>query len=322
MYVLKQNSFWTVEENQWLHEQLQDSEVRALVKLVGGQHDYGDAANEICTRFKVRFPNPRRGESAQEFWFRKKKHRGKYELSRWAPDTEDEYKQRVEKLKPHIRSWLSQHYTVRRVSKKGKVGALTVPPGSSGDAQPPRATLQPHREKNTRRKSALDMYQMSEDCPGRGDTNIGQWRHKNCLDWIDLSDEDRRRFTSEADEYNAAWRAARELEAPADDSPPVYDIDSMSGLVDDTIRVVHDTKYWGGLFIVAAPAGEADSDIYWSCTGTNRYGVSLLDTLCAVSNMTKNEFLLAIQMWAALCNNDEPAEEAPDCAQQLKNFFE
>ncbi len=41
------------------------------------------------------------------------------------------------------------------------------------------------------------------------------------------------------------------------------DIDSMSGLVDDTIRVVHDTKYWGGLFIVAAPAGEADSDIYW-----------------------------------------------------------
>lgn len=41
------------------------------------------------------------------------------------------------------------------------------------------------------------------------------------MDWMNLSDTDRRRFTSQADEFNAALRAAQELEAPEEDSPPV-----------------------------------------------------------------------------------------------------
>lgn len=81
------------------------------------------------------------------------------------------------------------------------------------------ATLQPRKEKKPHCKSALDMYQM--ECAGRGDGTLGQWRHKNRLDWMNLSDDERRQFTSEADEFNAAMLAARELEAPEDDSPPV-----------------------------------------------------------------------------------------------------
>lgn len=118
---------------------------------------------------------------------------------------------------------MSQHYTVIRVGNnaKGKGKAPSEAPGGSGNARPPTATLQPRKEKKPRRKSALDMYQISDECDGRGDGTLGQWRHQNCLDWMNLSDTDRRRFTSQADEFNAALRAAQELEAPEEDSPPV-----------------------------------------------------------------------------------------------------
>lgn len=99
MYVLKQNSFWTVEESDWLHEQAQDREVRALVKLVGGKHEYSDAANEMCKRFKVRFPEPRRGETEEEFSMRKKKQRGRYDLHKWPADTDEAHQARMKKLK-------------------------------------------------------------------------------------------------------------------------------------------------------------------------------------------------------------------------------
>lgn len=99
MYISKQNSFWTVEESNWLHGQAQDSEVRVLVKLVGGKHEYGNAANEMCKRFKVRFPEPRRGETSEEFWLCKKKHHGTYELHKWPADTDKEHKERMNRLK-------------------------------------------------------------------------------------------------------------------------------------------------------------------------------------------------------------------------------
>lgn len=77
MYVAHQNSLWTEEENAWLKSEFSDPEIRGLVKTgLGEQNDYGDAANRICSDYVLKFPEPRRGETDEEFLERKKRTAG------------------------------------------------------------------------------------------------------------------------------------------------------------------------------------------------------------------------------------------------------
>lgn len=225
MYVSRQNATWTAEETAWLSSQLEDPEVRDLVKKAGGKNDYGDAANLVCARYKNHFPNPRRGESADEFEARKAATRkgSKEKITPWKAESAEEHAARMDGLKrvrrqssrcarrltlpQAVRLWFAQQYTVKPTRQgHAKSSAGAPPPG-------PRVTaVNLNLARKQRAYSAFDAFQKSDDTPKKGDQDIGPYRHACHVLWQALSDEQRAHYKEEAQKLNDLVAAKRQKE--------------------------------------------------------------------------------------------------------------
>ncbi|KAH9855774.1 hypothetical protein C2E23DRAFT_549586 [Lenzites betulinus] len=305
MYVSRQTAAWTEEELAWLVHQYEDPEVQILVargkKKVGakGKHNYSDVANHLCDAYHARFPNPRRGETAEEFAERYKKTRKdanrEHDLVRWAAETEAEFEQRMGGLKRSIGKWLGQQVTVKtKRSKKSQTNDVAV-------GIVPEELLHKRKEREV---CGLDVFQGDATAPERGTLSIGEWRHLCHVAWANLGDAERLAFMEAATQRNKERAEASRESGGAEGTTCGFS--TVGATVDKVLQMIAQNTGWGGFFCFAGVNEDGERDVYMSQMGTNRHDDSLLQWLCKSVKVTEEELMMIFTLWGELCTPGRP----------------
>ncbi|KAI1782275.1 hypothetical protein LXA43DRAFT_1104421 [Ganoderma leucocontextum] len=316
-YSMKQDSYWRVEEWEFLEGAVLDREVQEFIT----KKEYNHARALLSTQFRAKFTGPSGPEKDDVFKRRvrwtKKDRKGL--ITRRRAETEEEWEARMVDLNNRLAQWL------KNWRSKGRRGQITrwSPPAIGGP-----------KLRKLRSETAFDVYCKSDEAPKGSDfvTTDGRRCDLTALNaarasaWETLSAEEQASYVGTAQETfeGAEDPEGSTAEEPADEAGKcrVATAEAIVSYVDEFLQVMHNDVRWGGLVILGGPDHKGEACIHSQTAGTNRHGQTFLDALLQVVGWTPLDFDTVFSLWLEQSRQGPQDEEDRTFAEAARRAME